>query len=171
MFILRLASAGRPPPMAGLGRTDGIGPPDPRTIRGGSKNAENVRHAPRPDPRHPLVPLCEGVLGTEDPETLAARGDLATWTGQAGDPTAARDQFTDLLPVRERVLGPEHPDALTVRGNVARWTGEAGAPAAARNLFAKLLPVYERVMGAEQPDTLDIHTKLAHWTEQGKHAG
>jgi hypothetical protein len=30
----------------------------------------------------PLVPLCEGVLGTEDPENLAARGDLATWTGR-----------------------------------------------------------------------------------------
>jgi hypothetical protein len=74
MFILRLASAGRPPPMAGLGRTDGIGPPDPRTIRDGSKNPENARHAHRPDPRHPLVPLCEAYryLG-EVTEVVAAR--------------------------------------------------------------------------------------------------
>jgi hypothetical protein len=91
--------------MAGLGRTDGIGPPDPRTIRDGSKTPENARHAHRPDPRHPLVPLCEGVLGTEDPETLAARGDLATWTGLSGDPAAARDQFADLAPVCKRILG------------------------------------------------------------------
>jgi len=51
------------------------------------------------------VPLCEGVLGTEDPETLAARGDLATWTGLSGDPAAARDQFADLAPVCKRILG------------------------------------------------------------------
>ena len=77
--------------------------------------------------------------------------DLADWTGQAGDPAAARDQFAALLPVHERVLGAEHPDTLPVRGNLARWTGEAGDPAAARDQFAALLPVLERVLGAEHP--------------------
>jgi hypothetical protein len=67
MFILRLASAGRPPPMAGLGRTDGIGPPDPRTIRAGSKNRKMPGTLIAQTRVIPLVPLCEGVLGTEDP--------------------------------------------------------------------------------------------------------
>ena len=48
------------------------------------------------------------VLGPEHPDTLPARGNLARWTGEAGDAAGARDQFAALLPVRERVLGPEH---------------------------------------------------------------
>jgi Tetratricopeptide repeat len=104
------------------------------------------------------------AYGPEHPDTLAARASLAHWTGQAGDPAAARDQFTVLLPVRERVLGPEHPDTLTARASLARWTGEAGDPAAARDQFAALLPVEERVIGPEHPDTLSARGHLAGWT-------
>jgi len=62
-----------------------------------------------------LVPLIERVLGLEHPRVLAARRDLARWTGEAGDAAAARDHFAALLPVIERVLGPEHPDSLAGR--------------------------------------------------------
>ena len=51
----------------------------------------------------------DAAYGPEHPETLAARRNLAGWTGRAGDAAGARDQFAALLPVRERVLGPEHP--------------------------------------------------------------
>ena len=88
--------------------------------------------------------------------------NLAYWTGQAGDPPAARDQYAALLPVFERVLGPEHPDTLAARGNLACWTGEAGDAAGARDQYAALLPVYERVFGAEHPDTL-ARASLAYW--------
>jgi hypothetical protein len=71
-----------------------------RPIREQSETAvrtrKMARHAHRPDPRHPLVPLCEGVLSTEDPETLVARGDLATWTGRAGDPADTAEIFRRL---------------------------------------------------------------------------
>ena len=67
----------------------------------------------------------ERVLGPEHPDTLATRANLARWTGEAGDPAAARDLFAALLPVFERVLGPEHPDTLSARANLARWTGKA----------------------------------------------
>ena len=33
-----------------------------------------------------LLPVCERVLGPEHPLTLAARANLAAWTGQAGGP-------------------------------------------------------------------------------------
>ena len=72
-----------------------------------------------------LLPLDERVLGPEHPDTLATRGNLAYWTGVAGDAAGARDQFAALVPIQERVLGPEHPDTLTIRRNLARWTGEA----------------------------------------------
>jgi hypothetical protein len=62
-------------------------------------------------------------LGPEHPDTLAVRHDLAYWTGEAGDPAAARDLFAALLPIRERVLGPEHPDTLATRQNLVRLRG------------------------------------------------
>jgi hypothetical protein len=72
------------------------------------------------------MPVRERVLGPEHPDTLAARANLAYWTGQAGDTAGARDQYAALMPVDERVLGPEHPDTLTARANLAYWTGQAG---------------------------------------------
>ena len=55
----------------------------------------------------------DDAYGPEHPDTLAARANLARWTGEAGDAAAARDQFAALLPVRERVSRPRapgHPD-------------------------------------------------------------
>jgi hypothetical protein len=66
-----------------------------------------------------------GALGPEHPDTLSARANLAHWTGEAGDPAAARDAYAALLPIRERVSGPEHPDTLTARANLAYWTRQA----------------------------------------------
>jgi hypothetical protein len=74
----------------------------------------------------------ERVLGPEHPATLDVRADLARWTGEAGDPAAARDQYAALLPVDEWVLGPEHPETLAHRHELARWTGRAdGTPSTA----------------------------------------
>ena len=64
----------------------------------------------------------ERVLGPEHPDTLRARGHLARWTGEAGDPAGARDQFAALLPVDERVLGPEHRETLRAHGQLVYWT-------------------------------------------------
>ena len=63
--------------------------------------------------------------GPRAPDTLTARGNLARFTGEAGDAARARDQFAALLPIRERVLGAEHPDTLATRSNLAHWTSEA----------------------------------------------
>jgi hypothetical protein len=49
------------------------------------------------------------AYGPDHRETLAARVQLANWTGQAGDAAGARDQYAALLPIRERVSGAEHP--------------------------------------------------------------
>jgi Tetratricopeptide repeat len=71
----------------------------------------------------------ERVLGPEHPDTLWARANLARWTGEAGDPAAARDQYAGLMPVLERVLGPEHPHSLIARHQLASWTESAdGGP-------------------------------------------
>ncbi|MEV3985315.1 tetratricopeptide repeat protein [Nonomuraea sp. NPDC049758] len=106
------------------------------------------------------------TLGVDHPHTLAARHNLASCTGQAGDAAAARDQLAALLPVRERVLGAEHPHTLSTRHYLADWTGQAGDAAAARDQLAALLPVRERVLGAEHPHTLITRHYLADWTGQ-----
>jgi hypothetical protein len=67
-----------------------------------------------------------GVSGAEHPDTLADRGNLASWTGEAGDAAGARDQFAALLPIRERVSGSEHPDTRATRNNLAYWAEKAG---------------------------------------------
>jgi hypothetical protein len=64
-------------------------------------------------------------LGPEHSDTLAARYQLAYWTGEAGDAAGARDQLAALLPVEERVLGANHPDALAALDQLAYWTCEA----------------------------------------------
>ena len=65
------------------------------------------------------MPVFERVCGPEHPDTLAARGNLARWTGKAGDAAGAHDQYAALLPIAERVLGPKHPDTLAIRGNLS----------------------------------------------------
>ena len=101
--------------------------------------------------------------GPDHPETLIIRGNLARWTGDAGNAAEARDQVAALLPAFERVLGPEHPQTLSVRHNFAYWTGIAGDKARARDEFAALLPIRGRVLGLEHPSTLITRNQLARW--------
>ena len=65
------------------------------------------------------------MYGPDHPDTLAAREELAHWTGCAGDAAAARDQFAALLPAYERVRGPEHAETLAVWYQLAHWTALA----------------------------------------------
>jgi hypothetical protein len=65
------------------------------------------------------------AAGAEHPATLDARASLARWTGEAGDPAAARDQFLALLPIREQVLGAGHLATLAARASLARRTKRA----------------------------------------------
>ncbi len=108
----------------------------------------------------------EDAYGLEHRDTLVARANLAYWTGEAGDPAGARDQFATLLPIQERVMGPEDSRTLADRGGLAIWTGEAGDPVGARDQFAVLLPIEERVLGSEHPDTVTTQHNLARWTGQ-----
>ena len=76
-----------------------------------------------------LLPVQERVLGAGHPDTLTTRGNLAEWTGRAGDAAGARDQNAALVRVMERVLGAEHPYTLTARRSLAYWTEKAEAAA------------------------------------------
>ncbi len=108
--------------------------------------------------------LREHLQGSEHLLTLAARANIAHWTGEAGDRSRARDMCAELLPVVERVLGPNYQGTLRLRNNLALWTGWAGDPAAARKQFAALLSDRERLSGPLHEDTLESRNNLALWT-------
>lgn len=60
--------------------------------------------------------------GRDHQETLAARANLARWTGEAGDLAAAIEQYAAVLPAMERVFGPDHPSILAARENILAVT-------------------------------------------------
>ncbi|MFE2888519.1 caspase family protein, partial [Streptomyces sp. NPDC059272] len=49
------------------------------------------------------------TFGTDYPDTLTTRNNLALWRGETGDAAGAATAFTDLLTDQLRVLGPDHP--------------------------------------------------------------
>jgi hypothetical protein len=102
-------------------------------------------------------------LGPDHPDTLAARGNLARWVGEAGQPSQAIAQLRDLLDDCLRVLGPDHPRTLTTRHQLAFWLGEAGQPSQAAAQFRDLLDDLLRVLGLDHPDTLAARSNLARW--------
>jgi hypothetical protein len=59
------------------------------------------------------------LQGTEQ-DTLTAPNNLATWTGQAGNAAADRDQFAVLLPVLEQVTAAR--DGMSMRARLMMET-------------------------------------------------
>ncbi|MBD2895642.1 hypothetical protein amrb99_45810 [Actinomadura sp. RB99] len=110
-----------------------------------------------------LHETCLHHFGPDHPDTLAVRGNLASWRGEAGDAASAAATYEELLTDYLRVLGPDHPDTLTTRGNLASWRGEAGDAAGAVTAYEELLTDYLRVLGPDHPDTLTTRGNLARW--------
>ncbi|HUN31351.1 MAG TPA: hypothetical protein VMU95_04970 [Trebonia sp.] len=108
--------------------------------------------------------IADDAYGAGHPRTLAARHELACWTGIAGDATGARGQLAALVPDYDNRLGRGHPDTLAAREELAHWTGEAGDALGARDQIAALLPVREQALGPGHPDILAARHALAYWT-------
>ncbi|WP_234008813.1 FxSxx-COOH system tetratricopeptide repeat protein [Streptomyces sp. Mg1] len=110
-----------------------------------------------------LADIADSHLGPDHPDTLSARGNLATMRGEAGDPAGAATAFADLLKSMVRVLGEDHPHTFTTRNNLATMQGEAGDTAGAVTAFTDLLADRTRVLGKDHPDTLTTRNNLATW--------
>ena len=127
----------------------------------------------RPGPATSSPRCCpsERVLGPEHPRHPGRRGDLARWTGEAGDAAGARDQFAALLPIRERVLGPEHPDTLTTRPTSPAGPGRRGMRPGPATSSPRCCPSRSG-SSARAPGHPDRPANLASWTgEAGDAAG
>ncbi|WP_432844224.1 tetratricopeptide repeat protein [Dactylosporangium sp. CA-092794] len=113
-----------------------------------------------------LLTDCLRVLGPDHPDTLTARGSLASRRAEAGDLAGAIDAYQQLLTDYLRALGPDHPDTLTARNNLAYWRAQAGDPVGAASATEELLADRLRVNGPDHPHTLVTQNNLAYWRGQ-----
>ncbi|WP_406635805.1 tetratricopeptide repeat protein [Amycolatopsis sp. WGS_07] len=109
-------------------------------------------------------------LGTDHPETLAARNNLNLWRGRSGDSAAAATALEKLVTDYQRVLGLDHHDTLIARNNLAHARGESGDAAGAAAAFEALLTDCLRVFGPDHPDTLVARSNLARWQVESGNA-
>jgi hypothetical protein len=108
-----------------------------------------------------LEQTCEQAPGAQDPDTLAARLEVAAWDPFPNPYIRRLDELTTLLPDLTRVCGADHPDTLEARYLEASCLWKTNDPARARDLYAELLPAVERVYGPDHPLTLRARGDLA----------
>ncbi|MFD7414032.1 tetratricopeptide repeat protein [Kitasatospora purpeofusca] len=108
-----------------------------------------------------LTTDAERLLGANHPDTLTARGNLATSYRQAGRTGEAIVLEERVLADRERILGGDHPDTLTARGNLATSYWQAGRTDEATAIEERVLADRERLLGPGHPSTLTARGNLA----------
>jgi tetratricopeptide (TPR) repeat protein len=105
--------------------------------------------------------ILERVLGSEHPDTLISRNNLAAGYQALGRYQEAVQLLEETLRVQERVLGPEHPDTLISRNNLAIGYFNLDRHQEAVELYEETLRISERVLGSGHPDTLISRNSLA----------
>ena len=107
------------------------------------------------------VDLLDKTLGSDHPDTLTARDNLAHAYEFAGRLGEAIRLFERTLADRERVLGADDPHTLVSRNDLASAYRSAGKLEQAIPLFERTLADRERVLGANHPHTLTSRGNLA----------
>ena len=107
--------------------------------------------------------LCfrQAKLGSDDPDTLTTRNNLAVALRGMGHVSEAIELCQAVIADRQRVLGSDDPLTLTSRNNLACYLGEAGRVEDAVEQFDMLVAAQQRVL---EPDDLQIlltHDNLA----------
>ena len=100
-------------------------------------------------------------LGTEHPDTITARNNLATKYAQMGRRQAAVQQFELALGEAVAIYGEEHPRSEIIRENLAWAFEDAGRPADAAGQWEILLGQRENQFGAADEDTVEARARLA----------
>jgi hypothetical protein len=105
--------------------------------------------------------ILERELGDHHTDTLAARHNVAYWTGETGEAREALRLYRELLPDMEQSLGRDHKLTLGARCEIAFWGGQTGEVQEALRLLEDLLPDTERALGRDDPLPLRIRNNLA----------
>ncbi|MBF6358258.1 tetratricopeptide repeat protein [Nocardia higoensis] len=104
----------------------------------------------------------ERVLGTDHPDTLLIRSNLANAYRDAGRVEQAIGEFERLLNDCERIHGPDHPNTLLTRSNLAHAYRAAGRVEQAIKESEHVLTDQQRVLGPDHLSTLLTRGNLAH---------
>jgi tetratricopeptide (TPR) repeat protein len=101
------------------------------------------------------------ALGSEHPDTLTTRDNLASALFLEGKYPEAEGEYREVLKFREKVLGAEDPKTLATRHNLALALNGQGKYAEAEAEFRAVLKLGEKVLGPEDLDTLGTRNNLA----------
>lgn len=104
------------------------------------------------------------ALGPGHPDTLAARHQLAFFTGESENLGAAAALFRELVQDTLHEFGPDHPDTLAARHQLAFCTGEGGDAGTAVRQLRALLDDRLRLLGATHPQTIATRRSLSWFT-------
>ena len=107
------------------------------------------------------VAVAVDLLGSDHPDTLISRNDLASQLGELGQHAEAAVMHREVLAIQLYMLGAEHPDTLRSRNSMTFQLGKLGRHAEAAAMHHEVLAVMQRVLGAEHPDTLRSRMDLA----------
>jgi tetratricopeptide (TPR) repeat protein len=100
-------------------------------------------------------------LGSDHPDTLLSRNNLAIALQDQHKILDAMQEHRGVLDVRQRVYGTEHPDTLISRSNLASVLRRLGLHAEAEKEYRALLAIYQRVFGLEDNKTFETCFNLA----------
>ena len=107
------------------------------------------------------VNAIQDLLGLAHHVSLAARNNLASAHGAAGNIDKSTEMYEQLFQDCIRILGKDHPDTLAVRNNLAYAHESAGNLDEAINMDEILLKDRMRILGKDHPDTLSSRNNLA----------
>ncbi|MFJ6671275.1 tetratricopeptide repeat protein [Actinosynnema sp. NPDC091369] len=105
----------------------------------------------------------ERYLGARHADTLALRGKIAQWRGEAGDFAGAATATEQLLRDCLDALGSDHPHTLAARANLALWLGQNGDLAGATATVEEMVHEIDRTLGPDHPDAFMARANLATW--------
>ncbi len=103
----------------------------------------------------------ERTLGTDHPDTLSSRNNLASAYQDAGRTSEAITLHQHTHTAYERTLGTDHPHTLNSRNNLALAYQDAGRTSDAITLHQHTLAARERTLGTDHPDTHASRNNLA----------
>jgi Tetratricopeptide repeat/NB-ARC domain len=111
------------------------------------------------------------VLGSDHPDTLGIRYEIASLKAVQGHHAEAEAEYRDVLAAELPVLGPDDPATLYTRHEIASVMDERGNYAGAEAEYRDVLAAELRVLGPDDPTTLTTRHEIARMmAEQGHHA-
>ncbi len=103
----------------------------------------------------------EREFGADDPDAIAARGEIARAMLDQGDLEGALDAFGAVVADAERALGPTDDVRLSAMHNLASALGQAGELAESVEMNERVLAVRLETLGERHPDTITTMNNIA----------